>query len=144
MIAKGQTQPDGTYLYTCLKCGGKGGDCPDCYGLDSARILAAMKDGARGERYYALLKAFLSVNGKAITDEGKRIYAERDGLRPIDLGYISLKFGLNFKATVEWLEETVVIPGNTYERIINHPRVTVKLIYEKARETYGLTEDGVA
>lgn len=137
MIAKGITQPDGTYIYTCLKCGGKGGDCPDCYGLDTERILAAMKEGARGERYYALLKAFLSVNGKAITDEGKRIYAERDSLRPIDMGYISLKFGLNFKATVEWLEETRVMRSGVYEKV---KHFKVKDIYDAARKEYGLTE----
>lgn len=137
LVAQGKTLEDGTYIWTCNKCEDNP-NCDWCYGLDTTRIIEEMTKGARGQRYYALLKAFLSVKGKAITDEGKRIYAERGGLNTVDMGYISLKFGLNFKATVEWLEETRVMrTGNVYEKV---KHFKVKDIYEAARKEYGLSE----
>jgi hypothetical protein len=135
IVAKGKTLPDGTYIWTCNKCDGRNPACDWCYGLDTDRIIEEMAKGARGQRYYALLKAFLSVRGKEMVDYAKTI----DTVRLVDLGHISLKFGLNFKATVEWLEETYVIRGGVYD-VIKRSGWTVSQIYDAAREEYGETE----
>lgn len=132
-INKGKTLPDGTYIYTC-HCGGVG--CTYCYALDTAKILDAMKD-TRGQRYYGLLKAFLSVQGKAIVDTFHRVKAEQGGsVTPVDIGYVVSLYGLNFKATVEWLEETGCVAGGTHRRIT--AGLKVGTIMDAAREKYGV------
>lgn len=142
--AKGQTLDDGTYVYKCGKCYGRGmyhGEaCDWCYNLDVSRILEEMKKGARGQRYYSLLKAFLSVNGKAIVDEFQRIKDEQGAFYPVDIGYLSLKFGLNFKATWEWLEETYCL-RTTYHLFEDSGR-KVRDVYASAREKYHMQEAG--
>lgn len=146
MVAKGVTQPDGTYLWTCNKCSGMGQDCDWCYGLDTTKIIEEMKKGARGQRYYALLKAFLSVKGKEIVDFVNTLRNPDGGVSPAAVGCVSLKFGLNFKATCEWLEETRVIRAGTYDRLMDSrlrlpngktKAIQVKDIYEAAHELFG-------
>lgn len=146
-VAKGRTLEDGTYLFTCGHCGGTGQIaetvCSWCYGLDADAILAAMRDGARGQRYYGLLKAYLSVRGKAIVDEAKRLYDEQGALMVVDLAYIHRLFGLNFKATVEWLEETQVIHSGVYDAI-EYRGIKVRELVEKAREKFpNMAEQGL-
>lgn len=59
-INKGVSYPDGTYLYTCGMCNGRGYQganpgsdvCPDCLALDADAIIAKLKSGVRGQRYY--------------------------------------------------------------------------------------------
>jgi len=129
VVAKGHTLEDGTYVFTCGHCGGNGrygtDDCSWCYGLDTAKILEAMRQGARGQRYYGLLKSFLSVHGKAMVGTAARLLAVNEGkLTMVEIAYVHLKFGLNFKATCEWLEETHCVRAGTYELIIdNHWKV---------------------
>lgn len=139
MVAKGKTLEDGTYLYTCGHCNGTGrvGDtvCNWCYALDTDAVLAAMREGARGQRYYGLLKAYLSVKGKEIVDEARRIRHERGSFTPVELGYLHVMFGLNFKATVEWLEETGVIRSGIYEAFTNSG-YKVRDFVAKAKERY--------
>jgi hypothetical protein len=138
--AKGETLSDGTYVYKCGKCNGfgmvHGHACDWCYGLDIPRIVDEMKKGARGQRYYSLLKAFLSVNGKAMVDECHRIAQEQQKVTPVDIGYLSLKFGLNFKATWEWLEETRCL--RTTYHLFTDSGHKVRDVYDKAREKYHL------
>ena len=141
--ATGTTMPDGSYVYTCGRCHGtgrwRGETCTDCYGLELERIRAALKAGARGQRYYALLKAFLSLQGKDMVDEVKRIKTDTGHITPPDVGYISLAFGLNFKATWEWLEETRVI--RTSWSAFEDSRLKVRDVYRMAREHHpGLAE----
>lgn len=118
-VAKGQSYQDGTYVYTCGNCKGTGfvkdGQCPHCYGGDVEKIKAAMKEGARGQRYYALLKAFLKARGKAIVSEFWHIKSREGKATLFDLGYLSAKHGLNFRATVEWLEECRCVRSGTYD-----------------------------
>lgn len=141
LCAKGERLEDGTYLYKCGKCNGYGlyhGDvCDWCYNLDTARIVEEMKKGARGQRYYSLLKAFLSVNGKVVVDEFKRIKSSEGKVTPVDIGYISLKFGLNFKATWEWLGECQCVCSGTYNHFIES-KIKVADVYAAARAKYGL------
>jgi hypothetical protein len=140
LAAKGKTLDDGTYVYKCGKCYGRGkyhGEtCDWCYALDIQRIVEEMKKGARGQRYYSLLKAFLSVNGKAMVEECHRIAQEQQKVTPVDIGYLSLKFGLNFKATWEWLEETHCL--RTTYHLFEDSGKKVRDVYALAREKYQL------
>jgi hypothetical protein len=133
-LASGKTLSDGTYEWQCNKCEGNP-ECDWCYALDMARIVEEMNKGARGQRYYALLKAFLSINGKAIHDFAISLKEQRGSLRVIDLGYVALNFDLNFKATVEWLEETHVIRAGAYSQI-SRSKLKVADILAAAHDEY--------
>jgi hypothetical protein len=142
MIAKGKSSPDGTYLYKCAKCAGRGmvhgSTCDHCYNLNTAQIAEHLKL-ARGQRYYALLKALLSVNGKAIVDEAKALIQRGDKFTIIEVAYLALKFGMSFKAMFEWLEETLICPTGMHEAMrdtMRRNKVTVADIFDKAREKY--------
>ena len=135
-VAKGRTLADGTYLFTCGTCHGKASgdpnvECAWCYGGDVTRIAQEMKT-ARGQRYYGLLKSFLAVNGKAIVDEFKAIKATGKAT-PVEIGYLSLKYGLNFKATWEWLYETGCLRYD-YDEVSRSFKVAD--VYTAARERY--------
>lgn len=138
-VAKGKIQPDGNYKYRCGQCGGSGQyagrTCSHCYDLNLPKLLEEF-ELARGERYYAILKAILSLQGKAIIDEAKRISASNPSgkLVVIDLGYLCIKFGFGqrMKPLVEWLEEGQVIPYGSYERL-HHRAPKVSVIIAEAR-----------
>lgn len=138
-INKGHVTPDKTYIYTCHNCGGKNPDCPYCYALNTKRIIEEMQKGAKGQRYYALLKAFLSVEGKAIYDAAAKIRADNGKALIYDVGYLSLRFGLNFKATCEWLNECGFMRSGMYELAMQH--LKVKDIYAEARKMWPELED---
>lgn len=136
-VAKGKTLPDGTYVFTCGTCHGKAStdpnvECAWCYGGDVARISQEMKM-ARGQRYYGLLKSFLAVNGKAIVDEFKALRISNGKVTPVDIGYLSLKYGLNYKATWEWLHETRCLSMD-YDDVPHGFKV--REVYAAARESY--------
>lgn len=122
-VAKGQWIPDQGYIYTCANCGGSGFNanepCCHCYGLDIP-VLMEQFATARGQRYYALLKAILSVQGKAIVDDvlsiktasGKVLLSDIIGL------FIKWQWPRNrWKPFVEWLEETYTVRPGLYERL---------------------------
>jgi len=118
-VAKGQVQPDKSYRYRCGKCSGSGrvssGICPHCYRLD-LKLLHEQFQTAQGERYYALLKAILSVQGKAIYDRAMELQ-QKDGVStPLHLGILCIEFGFNsrMKPLVEWLEECRLLPSGIY------------------------------
>lgn len=136
-VAKGRTLGDGTYLFTCGTCGGKASEdksveCAWCYGGDARRISAEMKT-ARGQRYYGLLKSLLAVNGKAMVDEFHRLAKAQGKATGVEVGYISLKYGLNFKATWEWLYETRCIRLD-YDDVSGNFKV--RDVYAAARNKY--------
>lgn len=139
-INKGQTLDDGTYIYTCGTCNGRGvsggTDCPYCYGLDTAKILDAMKQGARGQRYYSLLKAYLSVQGKPIVDSFWKIKREQGSVKVIDIAHLVNVYGLNFKALAEWLEETRCIPSGMYRHISESKGFKVSYYCDEARKKW--------
>lgn len=139
MLQKGQLQPDKSYRYVC-GCGFKNADCPYCCGGNLEKAQEAIKT-ARGQVYYGLLKTILSHVGKAMVDEVAAIRAKQGGLSVIDVAYVSLKFKLNFKATVEWLEETNAIKPYVYEDF-KATRIKVADLYDKAGEKYGAKEQG--
>lgn len=137
-LRKGQTLPDGTYLYTCGKCNGTGeyNDflCDWCYGLDTAQLCEHLKM-ARGERYYGLLKALLSVIGKPMVDYTRQLREKQGKLLVVDIAHVHLKFNLNMKATWEWLYETRVL--RTDYDAFKDSKLKVKDAEAAAIEKYG-------
>jgi len=118
-VAKGKWDRNTGYAYTCGQCAGRGmvhgQACSHCYALDYQAIMEAFKL-ARGERYYALLKAALSLKGKTIYD------ATRDGERLTIADIFRLMVDFDWprkraKPFFEWLEETNVIPSGTYRHL---------------------------
>jgi hypothetical protein len=140
-LRKGQTLPDGTYLYTCGKCNGVGNHggvlCDWCYGLDAAQLCEQIKM-ARGERYYGLLKALLSIIGKQMVDYATSIRERQGKLQVLDIAHVHLKFDLNMKATWEWLYETRVI--RTDYDAFKDSKLKVKDAEAAAIEKYGVIE----
>jgi hypothetical protein len=122
-VAKGQWDKDRGYLYTCGNCNGRGqvrGEvCDHCYALDYDALMYAFRV-ARGSRYYALLKAILSIKGKEIYDTARQIKANTDKIVIADLFALLVQFQFppnRMKPLVEWLEETQVCPSGAYERL---------------------------
>ena len=118
VVGKGKWNPQTGYEYTCLRCQGLGDNdnCPDCYGLDYKRIMNAFTT-ARGKRYYALLKAALSIKGHFIYEHAREIIAYEGRLTVADICHMMVKFDFpanRAKPFFEWLEETRVIPTGTY------------------------------
>lgn len=150
--AKGVIQPDKSYRYTCGKCRGKGTSngavCDWCFNLDLDKCREAIKT-SQGQKYFSLLKAILSIVGKHIYDEVMAYKAANESgkIAIVDLGYITLRFGLNFKATIEWLEETHGLLSGTHSRIMESNitdkttgkkrKIKVSDILDGAREKYG-------
>lgn len=136
-VGKGQSRPDGSYDYICAACRDSGvvdgSECVWCYGKDADRILDEMHKGARGQRYYALLKAYLSVKGRDIVAAAQWMHGGEHKLTVIDLGHLHLRFGLNFKALTEWLEECGVIRSGVYDRLKANG-VRIKDILEAERD----------
>jgi len=119
-VNKGKWYPETGYTYICWRCNGSGGNgqCCDCYGLEYDRIMQAFST-ARGKRYYALLKAALSIRGLEIYTEVKSFRNQKGMLSPADLCRLSIRFGFppnRVKPFAEWLEETGVIPYGAYRR----------------------------
>lgn len=135
LAAKGHSQTDGSYAYRCGKCQGTGryaGQvCDWCYAGDFKAVREKLRAGVRGQQYYSLLKEFLRIAGKPLVTEARAF----GRLSPVDVGYLSLRYGLNLKATWEWLEECEVVASGTYEDCIERG-LKVKDIYARARETY--------
>jgi hypothetical protein len=120
ITAKGQRQDDGSYVYTCGACNGTNNpQCSYCYGLDMDKMLEAFAV-ARGQQYYSLLKAILSVVGKDIYESALELRMEEYKFRVADLIYLCIKFNFpknRVKPLVEWLEETGAARAGLYSRI---------------------------
>jgi hypothetical protein len=109
-VAKGQIQPDKSYRYTCGNCRGHGLidgiTCPHCYDLDMIDLLAAFGT-ARGERYYAILKTILKLQGKAIYERAIQLKAQGK-FTAVEIGVLVLEFNFpenRVKPLLEWLDE---------------------------------------
>ncbi len=124
MINKGYYAEDRGYIYTCRLCGGQGytvpGDpCPHCYALVMSDLLREFQM-ARGERYYAILKAILSLVGKGIIDDARWITRSQGHLLISDVVLLMVKYDWPFnrtKAFFEWLEERGVCPFGMYDAL---------------------------
>lgn len=133
LAAKGKSSRDGTYIYTCGKCGGKNPHCNWCFGGDFNQIRSALKGEymgvtPRGQTYYSLLKEFLRIAGKPMVEMARGM----EQFTPVEVGYISLHFGLNFKATWEWLNECGC--AKPYHKVA---KLKVSDIYAATHERYG-------
>jgi hypothetical protein len=128
MLSKGIIKADHSYQYTCGNCNGTGWNssskgehliCMHCYGLDYDQLIEAFRM-ARGKRYYGLLKAILHLKGKAICDRALEMQANHPEEKLLVHNLVELmiefQFPVNrFKALVEWLEETRIVPPGLYE-----------------------------
>jgi hypothetical protein len=118
-VAKGVWNPDTGYSYICANCNGTNrATCTHCYGLNYPKLLEAFAV-ARGARYYAILKAILSIKGKAIYDRAREV-AGGGKLSPADLCELLVEFEFppnRMKPLVEWLEETRILPTGAYGRL---------------------------
>lgn len=124
-VAKGVWNPETGYAYTCGKCRGTGNYhghiCDHCYGVlqPEAQWRAIMTSfrTAKGERYYALWKAALSLRGKEIVDAVLEIKAERGKITIAELFHLMVTFDwprMRAKPFFEWLEEAGPLPSGTY------------------------------
>lgn len=123
MIAKGEIANDKSYIYRCGQCQNSGwfhGDpCTHCYGGDLEKLMYEFAV-ARGERYYALLKAILRQIGREIYLEASRIREANNKFTPVDLAYLVIKFNFpdnRMKPVAEWLQETHFMPAGMYEHL---------------------------
>jgi hypothetical protein len=67
----------------------------------------------RGKAYYDHLKVLLGIVGSSLAAEARLTEA----LTPVTVGILALRYGLNYKACCEWLEECRILPAGTYDRI---------------------------
>lgn len=128
-VAKGRIDESYNYVYTCGYCNAKGFlsglPCPHCYNLHLPRLMQEFAT-ASGERYYALLKAILSIKGRAIYERAKEVDSQRlanqgGHLTYADLYHLFMEFNFprnRFKPFVEWLEECNVIPCGTHDKML--------------------------
>lgn len=122
MINQGYIAEDYRYIYQCRQCAGWHGAnsaCSHCYNGDIDKLLHEFAV-ARGERYYALLKRILVIQGKAICEAVYQIRDETGKLTPVDMADIVLAFGWpenRMKPLAEWLEECCLIPAGMYEHL---------------------------
>lgn len=127
-VAKGKWSPETGYVYTCGKCAGTGlyfgMECQHCYGnlsqdVQWQTIMIAFKT-ARGQRYYALLKAALSIKGKAIVEDAESCIARDNTLTVAEIFYMMVRHDwprIRAKAFFEWLEETYTIKTGVYQHM---------------------------
>jgi hypothetical protein len=140
-VAKGRWNPETGYDYTCGKCAGtgdvRGYVCDHCYGVlkpdaQWSAIMSAFKT-ARGQRYYALLKAALSIKGKAIVDDAESYKERGEKLTVAEIFHMMVRHEwprIRAKAFFEWLEETYTIKTGIYRHMRNSG-LTIKGICEK-------------
>lgn len=94
--------------------------------LDALR--QTIKD-CRGKNYHDLVRAFFSIAGDAMVAEA-RAFPE---FTPLHVVYLSLRFGINFKATCEYLEERRVIRSGVYAHLTKNLGAKVRDLHSKAR-----------
>jgi hypothetical protein len=87
----------------------------------------------RGKGYYTILKQILAICGQQMADEARATKEANEALTLYDLGALALKYDLNFKATVEWLEESRVLKSGAYQRLIDRG-VKAQELFAKVKE----------
>jgi len=117
IIPKGQSFPDGTYLY---KCPCYVNPCNLCFNGNETAIINSLKT-ARGQQYYGNLKAYLAIKGQIIISIAKSIKEKNNGKFTM-INIIELADTLGFPRTrikplIEYLEECGFIKAGTYDRL---------------------------
>lgn len=117
IIPKGQSFPDGTYLY---KCPCYVNPCNLCFDGNETAIINSLKT-ARGRRYYGNLKAYLAIKGQAIISTAKSI-KEKNNNKFTMTNITELADTVGFprsriKSLIEYLEECGFIKTGTYDRL---------------------------
>lgn len=123
-VAKGTIAYNYDYIYTCGNCDGHGYHadctiCTHCYNLDLPRLLIEFKT-ARGQRYYAILKAILSLCGGDLARDVNALRNQKPagvGISYADLCHELVRYRWprnRWKPFLEWLEECRVIKVGAY------------------------------
>jgi len=71
----------------------------------------------RGKGYFTVLKTILAECGQQMVNDAKGTIQVEGKFTVLDIGKLAIKYDLNFKATCEWLEESMIIPAGTYIRL---------------------------
>jgi hypothetical protein len=117
IIPKGQSLPDGTYLY---KCPCYVNPCNLCFNGDETAIINSLKT-AKGQQYYGNLKAYLAIKGQIIISTAKSIKEKNNGkFTMINITKLADTLGFprtRIKPLIEYLEECGFIKAGTYDRL---------------------------
>ena len=117
IIPKGQSFPDGTYLY---KCPCYVNPCNLCFDGNETAIINSLKT-AKGQRYHGNLKAYLAIKGQAIISTAKSI-KEKNNNKFTMTNITELADTVEFprsriKSLIEYLEECGFIKDGTYDKL---------------------------
>jgi hypothetical protein len=117
IIPKGQSFPDGTYLYKCPCCVNP---CNLCFNGNETAIINSLKT-AKGQQYYGNLKAYLAIKGQIIISTAKSIKEKNNGkFTMINITELADTLGFprtRIKPLIEYLEECGFIKAGTYDRL---------------------------
>ena len=117
VIPKGQSLPDGTYLY---KCPCYVNPCNLCFNGNETAIINSLKT-AKGQQYYGNLKAYLAIKGQIIISTAKSIKEKNNGkFTMINITKLADTLGFprtRIKPLIEYLEECGFIKAGTYDRL---------------------------
>lgn len=83
--------------------------------------------GIRSSLYHKKLKVYLDKVGNDIINDANLMKP----LTILDIGRLSVKHKLNFKALTQWLEESRVIPTGTHTKMIERG-IKATVVYEAA------------
>ncbi|BBG58079.1 hypothetical protein [uncultured phage] len=117
IIPKGQSLPDGTYLY---KCPCYVNPCNLCFDGNETAIINSLKT-AKGQRYHGNLKAYLTIKGQAIISTAKSIKEKNNGkFTMTNITQLADTLGFprkQIKSLIEYLEECGFIKTGTYDKL---------------------------
>ena len=117
IIPKGQSFPDGTYIYRC-PC--YSNPCKLCFNGDETAIINSLKT-AKGQQYYGKLKAYLAIKGRIIISTAKSIKEKKnDKFTMTDITKLADTLGFprkRIKSLIEYLEECGFIKTGTYGKL---------------------------
>ena len=117
IIPKGQSFPDGTYLY---KCPCYVSPCDLCFNGNETAIINSLKT-ARGQRYYGNLRVYWAIKGRDIISTAKSIKEKNNGkFTMINITELADILGFprtRIKSLIEYLEECGFIKTETYDRL---------------------------
>ena len=117
IIPKGQSFPDGTYIY---KCPCYSNPCKLCFDGDETAIINSLKT-AKGQQYYGNLKAYLAIKGRIIISTAKSIKEKNnDNFTITDITKLADTLGFprkRIKSLIEYLKECGFIKDGTYDKL---------------------------
>lgn len=80
------------------------------------QVLEELKK-ARGDRFVFLLKQVYAEVSPELAEHAKQMIKKTGKLTPTDVGVLALRFNLQLKHAFEFLEEQMILPCGTYDRL---------------------------